>query len=232
MTSPKNIEVEIARIKEFFEIDAIKQFENVPALRQTLHELEKFRKNLKETGSGYLDKHPKMLENTKKLEQLKDDLGLSVRRAIEDLKDKYQLHNAEEREFEQEMTKVQETSEKLGEIEDTLGNFKRQLAVVQKSTDAIHTRLSDLNIKQALPSEQNDPLRMDSFAYEPSTAYFPNKQDVFKQGLIVFAVVFVPLLGLLFLFLSDSSTKKPSTALPANLPAREPSDFASDKTKS
>ena len=231
-TGPNNIEGDIARIKEFFEIDAIKQFENVPALRQTLHELEKFRKNLKETGSGYLDKHPKMLENTKKLEQLKDDLGLSVRRAIEDLKDKYQLHSAEENEFGMTMTKLQMESEMLGDIEDTLGNFKRQLAVVQKSTDSIHTRLSDLNIKQALPSEQNDPLRMDSFAYEPSIAYFPNKRDIFKQSLVVFAVVFVPLLGLLFLFLSDSSTKKPSTALPTNLPAREPSDSAFDKTKS
>jgi len=231
-TSPKNIEVEIARIKEFFEIDAIKQFENVPALRQTLHELEKFRKNLKETGSGYLDKHPKMLENTKKLEQLKDDLGLSVRRAIEDLKDKYQLHSAEENEFGMTMTKLQMESEMLGDIEDMLGNFKRQLAVVQKSTDSIHARLSELNIEQALPSEQNDPLRIDSFAYEPSIAYFPDKQDVFKQSLVVFAVVFVPLLGLLFLFCSDSSTKKQSTALPTNLTAREPSDSAPDKTKS
>ena len=231
-TAPNNIEDEIARIKEYFEIDAIKQFENVPVLRQKLHELEKFRKNLKETGSGYLDKHPKMLENTKKLEQLKNGLELSVRRAIEDLKHKHQLHNAEDKEFEQAMTKLQMESEMLGDIEDTLGNFKRQLAVVQKSTDSIHTRLSDLNVKQALPSEQNAPLRMDSFAYEPSIAYFPNKQDVFKQGVIVFAVVFVPLLGLLFLFCSDSSTKKQSTALPTNLPAREPSDSAPDKTKS
>ena len=231
-TGPNNIEGDIARIKEFFEIDAIKQFENVPALRQALHELEKFRENLKETGSDYLDKHPKMQENTKKLEQMKNDLALSVTRAIEDLKDKYQLHNAEENEFGMAMTNLQMESEMLGDIEDTLGNFKRELTVAQKSTDSIHTRLSDLNIEQALPSEQNDPLRIDSFAYEPSSAYFPDKQGVFKKGVIVFAVVFIPLLGLLFLFFSDSSTKKPSTALPKNLPARESSDSAPEKTKS
>lgn len=232
MTSPNNIEDEIARIKEFFEIDAIKQFENVPALRQTLHELEKFRKNLMGSGSGYLDKHPKVQENTKKLSQVKNDLELSVSRAIENLRDKHRLHEAENEEFGMEMTKLQHQSERLGHIEDTLGNFKRQLAVVQKSTDSIHTRLSDLNFKQALPSEQNDPLRMDSFAYEPSIAYFPDKQDIFKHGLIVFAVVFVPLLGLLFLFLSDSSTKKPSSTLATTLQPRRPSHSAPDQTKS
>ena len=231
-TAPNHIEDDIALIKDFFEIDAIKQFENVPALRQKLHEVEKFRTNLKETGSGYLGQHPKMLENTKMLEQLKDDLGLSVTRAIEDLRDKHQLHEAQEKEFELEMSKVQETSKMFGYTEDTLGKFKRELAVVQKSTDSIHDRLSDLKVKQALPFEQNDPLRMDSFAYEPRIAYFPDKKDVFKQSLIVFAVVFVPLLGLLFLSFGDSSNKKQSTALPTNLTAREPSDSAFDKTKS
>ena len=225
-TAPNHIEDDIALIKDFFEIDAIKQFENIPALRQKLHEVEKFRTNLKETGSGYLDQHPKMLENTKMLEQLKGDLGLSVTRAIEDLRDKHQLHDAQEKEFELEMTKVQVTSKMFGSIEDTLGNFKRQLAVVQKSTDSIHDRLSDLKVKQALPFEQNDPLRMDSFAYELGSPTSRQK-DVFKQSLIVFAVVFVPLLGLFFF--TDSSNKKQSTALPTNLTAREPSDSAPDK---
>ncbi|MAN36562.1 MAG: hypothetical protein CMI21_02905 [Opitutae bacterium] len=189
--SSKDIKDDIAVIKEFFEIDAIEQFGNIPALRQTLYDLEKTRRDYEETGSGYLERHPKMLENARSVQQVKSALRQSVTSAIEDLRDKHIQLSAQEKEFADEMEKVQKQSEQLSEIEETLKNFERELAVVQRSTDSIHSRLNDVNIEQALPSEQDEPLRVDSVAYEPGGPYAPDKNRIREEGMMIFAVLFI-----------------------------------------
>jgi len=189
--SSKDIKDDIAVIKEFFEIDAIEQFGNIPALRQTLYDLEKTRRDYEETGSGYLERHPKMLENARSVQQVKSALRQSVTSAIEDLRDKHIQLSAQEKEFADEMEKVQKQSEQLSEIEETLKNFERELAVVQRSTDSIHARLNDVNIEQALPSEQDEPLRVDSVAYEPGGPYAPDKNRIREEGMMIFAVLFI-----------------------------------------
>ncbi|HAW97701.1 MAG TPA: hypothetical protein DCX67_04125 [Opitutae bacterium] len=189
--SSKDIKDDIAVIKEFFEIDAIEQFGNIPALRQTLYDLEKTRRDYEETGSGYLERHPRMLENARSVQQVKSALRQSVTSAIEDLRDKHIQLSAQEKEFADEMAKVQKQSEKLSEIEETLKNFERELAVVQRSTDSIHARLNDVKIEQALPSEQDEPLRVDSVAYEPGGPYAPDKNRIREEGMMIFAVLFI-----------------------------------------
>ena len=189
--SSKDIKDDIAVIKEFFEIDAIEQFGNIPALRQTLYDLEKTRRDYEETGSGYLERHPRMLENARSVQQVKSALRQSVTSAIEDLRDKHIQLSAQEKEFADEMEKVQKQSEQLSEIEETLKNFERELAVVQRSTDSIHSRLNDVNIEQALPSEQDEPLRVDSVAYEPGGPYAPDKNRIREEGMMIFAVLFI-----------------------------------------
>ena len=189
--SSKDIKDDIAVIKEFFEIDAIEQFGNIPALRQTLYDLEKTRRDYEETGSGYLERHPRMLENARSVQQVKSALRQSVTSAIEDLRDKHIQLSAQEKEFADEMEKVQKQSEQLSEIEETLKNFERELAVVQRSTDSIHARLNDVNIEQALPSEQDEPLRVDSVAYEPGGPYAPDKNRIREEGMMIFAVLFI-----------------------------------------
>ena len=189
--SSKDIKDDIAVIKEFFEIDVIEQFGNIPALRQTLYDLEKTRRDYEETGSGYLERHPRMLENARSVQQVKSALRQSVTSAIEDLRDKHIQLSAQEKEFADEMEKVQKQSEQLSEIEETLKNFERELAVVQRSTDSIHARLNDVNIEQALPSEQDEPLRVDSVAYEPGGPYAPDKNRIREEGMMIFAVLFI-----------------------------------------
>ena len=189
--SSKDIQDDIAVIKEFFEIDAIEQFGNIPALRQTLYDLEKTRRDYEETGSGYLENHPRMLENARSVQQVKSALRQSVTSAIEDLRDKHIQLSAQEKEFADEMEKVQKQSEQLSEIEETLKNFERELAVVQRSTDSIHARLNDVNIEQALPAEQDEPLRVDSVAYEPGGPYAPDKNRIREEGMMIFAVLFI-----------------------------------------
>ena len=185
-----DIDEDIGVMKEFFEIDAIEQFGNIPALRQTLYDLVKTRKDYEGTGSGYLKFHPKMMENHKRILQVKSALRQSVTSAIEDLRDKHIQLSAQEKEFTDEMAKVQKQSEKLSEIEETLKNFERELAVVQRSTDSIHARLNDVKIEQALPSEQDEPLRVDSVAYEPGGPYAPDKNRIREEGMMIFVALF------------------------------------------
>ena len=58
-TRSKDVDDDIATIKEFFEIDAIESFGNIPSLRQRLYELESTRRDYEETGAGYLERIPK-----------------------------------------------------------------------------------------------------------------------------------------------------------------------------
>jgi capsular exopolysaccharide synthesis family protein len=189
--SSKDVDDDIAMIKEYFEIDAIEEYGKIPVLRKTLYDLERTRRDYGETGSGYLEKHPRMLENARSVQQVKNALKAEVTSSIEDLRDKHIQLSAQEKEFGEEMAKVQKKSENLSEIEDTLNNFTRELTVVQRSTDGIHSRLNEVKLEQALPSEQDEPLRMESFASEPGSPYTPDKQKIKKQGIMIFSVLFL-----------------------------------------
>ena len=66
-----DVEGDIAVIKEFFELDAIETYGSIPSLRKTLYDLETTRKNYQETGTGYLERHPKMMENARQVSRLR-----------------------------------------------------------------------------------------------------------------------------------------------------------------
>jgi polysaccharide biosynthesis transport protein len=208
--SSKDVNEDIAVIKEifdFFEIDAIEEYGNIPSLRQTLYNLERTRMDYKETGSGYLKRHPKMIENARSIQQVKNELEGEVTSSIKDLQDKLIQLDAQETAFGAAMAKVQLESEKLSEMEDTLKNFTRELTVVQRSTDGIQSRLNEVKIEQALPSEQDEPLRMESFANEPAGPYSPNKQKIKEHGIMIFSVLFI-LIPICFEFI-DNRVKSP-----------------------
>jgi succinoglycan biosynthesis transport protein ExoP len=205
--STDSVADDIATIKEFFEIDAIENYGSVPSLRQRLNELELQRKDYLETGSGYLENHPKMSENARQVLKVKEALNLEVKSAIEDLRDKHLQLSAQEKEFEEAMSKVQEESRQLSEIEENLRNFDRQLAVVTRTTDQIHKRLNDVRIEQALPSEQEEPLNKESFAYLPGGPFTPDKQKIRRDGMMLgFAVFFLIPFALEFI---DNRVKSP-----------------------
>ena len=114
-----------------------------------------------------------MLENARQVLDVKKTLIKEVTAAIEDLKDKRMQLIAEEREFQVAMNKVQEESMELRGMEEWLKNKDRELAVVRKSTDQIQSRLNEVKIEQALPSEQEEPLRKESYAYLPRCSLYP-----------------------------------------------------------
>ncbi len=187
----KDINNDIALIKDFFEIDAIENFGNVPSLRQTLFDLEKTRQKYQEGSSGYLDRHPKMLENARQVHDVKNSLISEVTSAIEDLKDKRVQLSAQEQEFQQAMEKVQKDSMELSEIEQWLINKERELTVVRTSTDQIQKRLNDVRIEQALPSEQEEPLHKEQYAYLPGAPFTPDKAKIKMTGIYIFIGVFI-----------------------------------------
>ena len=187
----KDIDNDIALIKDFFEIDAIESFGNVPSLRKTLFDLEKTRMRYQEGSPGYLERHPKMLENARQVNEVKNSLIKEVTSAIEDLKDKRVQLTAQEKEFQQAMEKVQQDSMKLSEIEEWLINKERELTVVRTSTDQIQKRLNEVRIEQALPSEQEEPLHKEQYAFLPGGPYTPDKAKIKRTGVYIFLGLFI-----------------------------------------
>jgi len=191
-TSSEDIKDDIAAIKQFFEIDAIESFGSIPSLRSSLNKLELQRNQYEETGSGYLERHPKMLANARQIQIVKNSLNQEVKASIADLRDKHVQLTAQEKEFTQAMAKVQEQSRNLSKIEEVLTNYDRQLSVVRKTTDQIHNRLNDVRIEQTLPSEQDEPLNKESFAYLPGGPFTPDKAKIKKDGLMLgFGIFFI-----------------------------------------
>ena len=119
----------MAVIKKFFELDAIEQFGSIPSLRKALYDLERKRRDYEETGSQYMERHPKMLENAREFQQVKSALSVEVYNAIEDLNNKLKQLVVDQKEFEREMSGVQVKSKSLSQIEEELKNYERKLAV-------------------------------------------------------------------------------------------------------
>lgn len=190
-TRSEDVKGDIAVIKEFFEIDAIESFGSIPSLRSSLDELERQRQQYEQTGAGYLERHPKMQENARQVQMVKKALNQEVKAAIADLRDKHIQLTAQENEFTTAMSKVQEQSRELSEIEEILQNYGRQLSVVRKTTDQIHSRLNDIRIEQTLPSEQEEPLNKEAFAFLPGAPYTPDKAKIKRDGIMYGLVIFL-----------------------------------------
>ena len=186
-----DIDNDIAVIKDFFEIDAIENFGNVPTLRQTLYDLEKTRQRYQEGTTGFLERHPKMLENARQVQDIKNSLIVEVTSAIEDLKDKRIQLIAQEQEFQQAVLRVQKDSMRFSEIEEWLANKNRELTVVRGSTDQIQNRLNEVQMEQALPSEQEEPLHKEQFAFLPGAPFTPDKVNIRKTGFYIFIGLFL-----------------------------------------
>ena len=199
----KDVDANINAIKEYFKIDAIESFGNVPALQTRLFDLEQTRRLYEQK---YLSNHPKMIENARQIQDVERILQLEVKASIEDLKDKYHQLEAQEQEFAAAMDKVQGESVALSEMETKLAVLDRKLQIQRGSTDTIQRRLQDVVIQIALPQEQGDPLHAMDFAY-PGIQISPNLPDVHNKGMMIFAILFV-LIPIGFEFI-DNRIKSP-----------------------
>ena len=175
---------DIAGIKKFLAVEALRNSGNIPELSKTLLELEQTRNEYEGTELGYLENHPKMLENARSLQERRSALMGEIASAIENLKNKLKQLAHNEAEFSQEMSHLQKDSAGLNEIGETLKTYEQQLVVVRKNTDAIHARLNDLNIEQHLPSSEDEPLRRENLAVLPSSPLPPPPQPRVEDALL------------------------------------------------
>ena len=183
----QNVNANIDAIKDYFKIDAIESFGNIPALQTRLFELEQTHKLY---GQKYLSNHPKMIEIARQIKDVERILQLEVKASIEDLKNTYHQLEAQEQEYANEMDKVQVESVALSAMETELQGLERKLQIQRGSTDTIQRRLQDVVIQIALPKEQDDPLHKGTVAY-PGTQISPNLPEIHKTGFIIFTVLFV-----------------------------------------
>ena len=80
------------------------------------------------------------------------------------------------------MAKVQQDSMQLSEIEEWLLNKERELTVGRTSTDQIQRRLNEVRIEQALPSDQEEPLHEEQYAFF-EVVHTPNKNEIRNKGM-------------------------------------------------
>ena len=148
----QDVNANIDAIKEYFKIDAIESFGNVPALREKLFELEQVERKLYRRTP--LTKKQDTREVTASIEDVHKILQLEVKASIEDLKDKYHQLEAQEQEFLAAMDKVQSESVALSEMETKLDVMDRTLEIQRETTDKIQRRIQNLMIRIALSKEQ------------------------------------------------------------------------------
>lgn len=200
--SSHSVNRSIDAIKEYFEIDAIETFGNVPLLRKQLVELERMRRLYEQK---YLEKHPKMIENATQIQDVEKLLNLEVQAAIEDLRDKFHQLESKEDEFRKALEKALGESKTLSQQEIMIEEHLRNLQIVQASTDMFLRRLREVQIESEMPTE-DDPLRKNSYAY-PGVQISPDKPKIRNNGILIFAGLFI-LIPFAFEFI-DNRVKSP-----------------------
>ena len=200
--SSTSINRSIDTIKEYFEINAIESFGSVPLLRKQLVELEQARRLYEQK---YLEKHPKMIENARQIQDVEKFLQLEVQAAIEDLRDQYHHLASTEEEFLKALASVQDESKDLSQQEIVIAKHARSLEIVQGSTDMFLRRLREVDIEIDMPTE-DDPLRKNAHAH-PGFQYSPDKQKIRNNGILIFAGLFI-IIPFAFEFI-DNRVKSP-----------------------
>ena len=188
--SSNSIEERFELFSEIFKIDEIENFANIPALRSSLFELYKQRRDYQEVGTGYLSKHPKMLSNARQIQDTYGRINKQVKDAIFDMDNRKLQLQALANDFIVAMTTVQDEANFLSKIDDNISSMERELEIVQTSSGQMQKRLNDVTIEQAFPQDQDDPLQKEQFAFVPGGPYSPDKNGIYKKSFGIFVGIF------------------------------------------
>lgn len=186
-----SIEEKFESFKLFFQISGIEIYGDIPTLRKSIFDLYKTRRDYQELGTGYLDNHPKMLTNTRQIQDTYGQLARQVKEAIKDMEDRQTELSALSKDFTKAMNDVQNEAGEISLIEDQISTLQRELQIVQASTSQMQRRLNDVRIEQAFPQDQDDPLQKDQFATVPGAPFSPDKAGIHKKALGIFLGIFL-----------------------------------------
>ena len=195
---------EMLKIKEYFEISAIESYGSIQTLRQKLLDLETIRK---EHEQKYLERHPKMISNTRAIQELHRLLRLEDKTAIEDLTNRVSEMASHESEFTRAMAAVQKESQKLGDVETQILDMEREKTVHRQTYDTMLNRLNEVKVTRELPQEEDDPLRRADVAMAPAFPISPDKAAIRHKGMLIFVACFI-LIPIAFEFI-DNRVKSP-----------------------
>ena len=175
--SSRDANQDMALLKEFWEIDEIAKYGNLPSLRKHLDELNRKRmtfddnllKKQEENASIVTDSDPEIIENARAILRQIKLLKEETTAAIQSLSDRFRHLSAEEKEFAGELVKLRMEGVQIDKMKESLVSFERRLETAQKSTDEIRKRLNDLEIEEALPDGEEEGLRKERLAELPGT---------------------------------------------------------------
>ena len=173
--SSQNANQDVALLQEFWEIDEIARYGNLPTLRKHLDELNRkrmtFDDNLlkKQEGNASIvtDSDPEIIENARAILRQIQLLKEETTAAVQSLSDRFRQLSADEKEFAGELGELRMKTVQIEKFKEALVSFDRRLETAQKSTDEIRKRLNDLEIEETLSGGKQEGLRKERLAELP-----------------------------------------------------------------
>ena len=168
---------DVAVLKEFWAIDDIAKYRNLPALRKTLDELNRermtFDDNLLRKHQGNISaaaqSDPGIIENARAILRQVQALKEETTAAVQSLQEKFRQLSSDEKEFALELNKLQMESVRIETFKESLLPYERKLETAKENTHEIYKRLNELKIEQALPGGQKEGLQKERVAELPSS---------------------------------------------------------------
>ncbi|MEX0325978.1 MAG: GumC family protein [Puniceicoccaceae bacterium] len=141
----------------------------------------------------YLERHPKMVEATERLQQVSDQLGREVDRAVRDLANKKESADRRIARLETELAAAEAEALALDRQAVEYNVLKRQLESDRATFDTIIARLNETNLSGKLDTTN---LRILDEAIAPGLPVEPDPPKVFLIAGFLFVIAFggVPLL--------------------------------------
>jgi hypothetical protein len=173
--SSQNANQDVALLKEFWEIDEIAKYGNLPTLRKHLDELNRERmtfddnllKKQEENASIITESDPEIIENARAILRQVQLLKEETTAAVQSLSDRFRQLSADEKEFAGELGELRMKTVQIEKFKEALVSFDRRLETAQKSTDEIRKRLNDLEIEETLSGGKQEGLRKERLAELP-----------------------------------------------------------------
>ncbi|MEO0794578.1 MAG: polysaccharide biosynthesis tyrosine autokinase [Verrucomicrobiota bacterium] len=180
-------QVEAAKTEgvELLDIPVIAQYGNIPELVQTHQGLVAERKIL---GERYLERHPKMIDNSNRMEVNQDRIENVVDQAISDLTNQLSGANRQFDNLKQEMANAEQESLDLDEMRISYNAIAREVDSSRKLYNQILSRMHETTISAQL---DNTNVRILDEAVSAGRPFSPDRKGIITKAVGLFFIVFI-----------------------------------------
>ena len=149
-TQLKQAQIDLAASPTPFNNPALATFGDNQLLRV---ELERLRSQRAVLATQYGPNHPKMIESSRMIEGLEKTIAANFQLAIADLKAKYDLSVASERQLNNELTQAFNQSLDIDKLSGTFNTLGDQLAAKQKTQTVLLQRIAQTGFNVQMPPD-------------------------------------------------------------------------------